>query len=185
MTENEIHIIAELWQRNPRMQQQALEQYGSFVWAQVVRLVTAVEDAEEVYQDVFIKVFNNINRYDEEKSNFRTWLSRIAYNESITFLRKKKPSIVYFEDNEGNANVLSEEEVEATLGHPDAETVQLIQTALHHLPPEEQSIIRMFYYDEMSLKDIAFVTDSIPTTIASKLSRTRKKLCKIIKMLQS
>ena len=44
---------------------------------------------------------------------------------------------------------------------------------------------RLFYYEEMSLKEIAYVTESIPTTIASKLSRTRKKICKIIKMLQS
>jgi RNA polymerase sigma-70 factor (ECF subfamily) len=43
----------------------------------------------------------------------------------------------------------------------------------------------MFYYEEMSLKEIAYVTESIPTTIASKLSRTRRKLCRIIKMIQS
>jgi RNA polymerase sigma-70 factor (ECF subfamily) len=65
------------------------------------------------------------------------------------------------------------------------ETVQLIRAALKHLPPDERAIITMFYYEEMSLKDIAYVTESIPTTVASKLSRTRKKLCKIIKMLQS
>ena len=72
-----------------------------------------------------------------------------------------------------------------TLGHPNDEMVQLIRAALKHLPPEERAIITMFYYEEMSLKEIAFVTGSIPTTIASKLSRTRKKLCRIIKMLQS
>jgi RNA polymerase sigma-70 factor (ECF subfamily) len=75
--------------------------------------------------------------------------------------------------------------VDETLGHPNAETVQLIHAALKHLPPEERTIITMFYYEEMSLKEIAFVTESIPTTVASKLSRTRKKLCRIIKLLQS
>ena len=93
--------------------------------------------------------------------------------------------MVYFEDHEGKAEALSDQEVDETLGHPNAETVQLIRAALKHLPPEERAVITMFYYEEMSLKEIAFVTGSIPTTIASKLSRTRKKLCRIIKMLQS
>ena len=185
MEEIEIHIIEGLRLRSPKVQQQTLELYGNFVWAQVVRLVSRIEDAEEVYQDVFIKAFNNIDRYDTEKASLKTWISRIAYNESISFLRRRPRSLIYFEDNEGKAEALSEAEVEETLGHPNEETVLLIQTAIQHLPPEEQAIITMFYYEEMSLKEIAFVTESIPTTIASKLSRTRKKLCKLIKELQS
>lgn len=181
MAETESYIIEGLRQRNPKVQQLALEQYGGFVWAQVVRLVSATEDAEEVYQDVFIKVFSNIDAYDAGKASLKTWMSRIAYNESITFLRRKRQKVIYFEDQEGDALRLSEEEVNATLGKPDEETVQLIQTAIHHLPPDEQALITMFYYDDMSLKEIAFVTESIPTTVASKLSRTRRKLCKIIK----
>lgn len=181
MTDTEIHIIEGLRRQSPKMQQQALELYGNLVWAQVVRLVTAVQDAEEVYQDVFVKVFSNIGMFDAEKSSLKTWISRIAYNESISFLRRKRQKVIYFEDHEGRAEKLSEEEVNATLGKPDEETVQLIQTAIHHLPPDEQALITMFYYDELSLKEIADITESIPTTIASKLSRARRKLCKIIK----
>lgn len=184
VTETEIHIIEGLRRRSPKVQQQALEQYGSYVWAQVVRLVPAVEDAEEVYQDVFIKVFSNINMYDETKSSLKTWLSRIAYNESITFLRRKRQTLIYFEDSEGEAEALSEAEVEETLGSPNEDTVQIIRTAIHHLPPDEQAVITMFYYDEKSLKEIAYITESLPTTVASRLSRIRKKLCKIIKMLE-
>lgn len=185
MEDIEIHIIEGLRQRSPKVQQQALELYGNYVWTQVVRLVSRVEDAEEVYQDVFIKVFKHIDRYDAGKASFKTWISRIAYNESISFLRRRSQSMTYFEDNERKAEALSEAEVEETLGHPNEETVQLIQTAMQHLPPDEQAIITMFYYEEMSLKEIAYVTESIPTTIASKLSRTRKKLCKLINKLQS
>ena len=143
------------------------------------------ENAEEVYQDVFIKVFQNIGKYDAERSSLRTWISRIAYNESISFLRHKALPVIYFEDRSHEAEALSDEEVDETLGHANQETVQLIRAALKHLPPEERAIITMFYYEEMSLKEIAYVTESLPTTVASKLSRTRKKLCKIIKMLQS
>ena len=184
-TDIEINLIEGLRRQSPKAQQQMLGRYGNAVFAQVARLVPAVEDAEEVYQDVFVKVFKNINMYDATQSSLKTWISHIAYNESISFLRKKSVPLIYYEDREGEAELLSESEVEATFGHPNPETVQLIRAAIKHLPPDERAVITMFYYEEMSLKEIAYVTESIPTTVASKLSRTRKKLCKIIKMLQS
>ena len=100
-------------------------------------------------------------------------------------MRHKRLPMIYYEDRDGEAERLSDAEVEDTFGQPNPETVQLIRAALQHLPPDERAIVTMFYYEEMSLKDIAYVTESIPTTVASKLSRTRKKLYKIIKMLQS
>ena len=185
MIETDIDLIAGLKKQSPKAQQQMLERYGRDVCAQVARLVPGIENAEEVYQDVFVKVFKNIHRYDEGKSALRTWILRIAYNEAISFLRHQRPTMVYIEDREGEADSLSETEVEETLGHANAETVQIIRAALKHLPPDERAIITMFYYDELSLKEIAEITESIPTTVASKLSRTRKKLCRIINMLRS
>lgn len=184
-TDIETNMIEGLRKHQPHAQQTMIKLYGNHVFNQVVRLVLIVEDAEEIYQDIFLKVFHNIHMYDENKSSLKTWISRITYNETITYLRHKRQKIIYFEDEEWELESLSESEVEMTLGQPDKETVQLIRTALKQLPPDERIIITMFYYEEMSLKEIAYVTDSIPTTIASKLCRTRKKLCKIIKMLQS
>lgn len=185
MAETETNIIRGLRQRSPKAQQQTLEQYGNLVWTQVVRLAANVEDAEEVYQDVFIKVFNNIKMYDETKSSLKTWIARISYHESIDRLRRKRQTPIYFEEHEEEAIALSESEIEATLGHPNEETVEMIRDAIKMLPPGEQAIITMFYYEDMSLKDIAYITGSIPSTIASKLSRIRKKLCKIINRLRA
>lgn len=123
--------------------------------------------------------------YDETKASLKTWITRIAYNEAISTLRRSRQASIYFEEHEDELNALSESEMEETLGHPNKEVVQMMREAIKHLPPTEQLIITMFYYDEMSLKDIAYITGSIPTTIASKLCRTRKKLCKIINQLRS
>ena len=185
MTETDKDLIEGLRKQSAKAQQQMLDRYGRDVFAQVVRLVTVTENAEEVYQDVFMKVFSNIKRYDEQRSSLKTWVSRIAYNEAISFLRRRSTPTIYFEDHGNEAQELSDAEVDETFGHANQETVQLIRAALKHLPPEERAIITMFYYEEMSLKEIAYVTESIPTTVASKLSRTRKKLCRIIKMLQA
>ena len=65
----------------------------------------------------------------------------------------------------------------------DEETIRQLEQALAKLPPHEQAIVSMFYYDNMSLADIAFVTGSIPSTVGSQLSRIRKKLYRIIKTL--
>ena len=183
MTETD--LIAGLRRQSPKAQQETIDRYGREVFAQVVRLVAVTENAEEVYQDVFMKVFRNIGQHDAARASLRTWISRIAYNEAISFLRRKRMPVVYFEDNGHEADKLSEAEVDETLGHANAETVQLIRAALKHLPPEERALVTMFYYEERSLKEIADITESIPTTVASRLSRTRKKLCRIIKMLQS
>ena len=183
MTETD--LIAGLRKQSPKAQQETIDLYGREVFAQVVRLVTVTENAEEVYQDVFMKVFSNIGQHDAERASLRTWISRIAYNEAISFLRRKRMPVVYFEDRSHEADKLSDAEVDETLGHANAETVQLIRAALKHLPPEERALVTMFYYEERSLKEIADITESIPTTVASRLSRTRKKLCRIIKMLQS
>ena len=185
MTKTDIDLIKGLREQSPKAQRLALEHYGNEVFALVARMLPTAEDAEEVYQDVFVRVFRNIGAYDEQKASLRTWISRIAYNEAVTWLRHKRQAVIYFEDREGQAEQLSDAEVEETLGHPNSETVQLIRAAQKHLPPDERAIVTMFYYEERSLKEIAFVTESLPTTIASKLCRTRKKICKIIKMLQS
>ena len=181
----ETQLIQGLRKQQPKAQQEALKRYGQMVFAQVARLVGCQEDAEEVYQDVFLKVFRHMDQYEESRSTLRTWLMRIAYNESVSFLRRKRQRMIYFEEHEGELESITDAEVEETLGQPNAEVVQLIRAVIQHLPPDEQAIITMFYYEEMSLKEIAFVTESIPTTIASKLSRTRKKLCKIIQTLRS
>ena len=183
MTETD--LIEGLRKQSPKAQQQTIDRYGREVFALVVRLVAVTENAEEVYQDVFMKVFSNIGQHDAGRASLRTWISRIAYNEAVSFLRRKRMPVVYFEDRSHEADKLSDAEVDETLGHANAETVQLIRAALKHLPPEERALVTMFYYEERSLKEIADITESIPTTVASRLSRTRKKLCRIIKMLQS
>ena len=185
MAETETHLIEGLRQHSPKAQQETLELFGRNVWAQVVRIVSCTEDAEEIYQDVFVKAFNNIDRYDGEKASLKTWLLRIAYNEAVSFLRHSKTKTISIEDYGNNTDNISEEEVERIIGRPDNESIQTLRSAIHHLTLEEQALITMFYYDELSINDIAFVTESNPSTIGSKLSRTRKKLCTIIKKLQS
>lgn len=170
-------FIAQLRRRNHAACLRLLSDYGPAVFRLVLRIVERQEDAEEVYQDVFVKALNAIDGYDPQRSSLATWLSRIAYHESLNFVRGKRPAIVYMDERAIDLSDAIDEEP------PDEQTIELLEQALAQLPTHEQAIISMFYYDDMSLADIAFVTNSIPSTVGSQLSRIRKKLYRIIKSM--
>ena len=180
MEEATIVLINDLQHRKPAACQRLLTEYGPAVFRMVQRIVTCREDAEEVYQDVFVKALRGIGDYDSRKASLATWLCRIAYHESLNFVRRRQPDIVYMDEQDlGFNNLVDIPEDNAN----DSHTVQALEEALASLPPHEQAFITMFYYDNMSLADIAYVTGSIPSTIGSQLCRIRKKLYKMIKAM--
>ena len=171
-------LISELRQRKSAACQKLLATYGPMVFRMVQRIVPLHEDAEEVYQDVFVKALRGIEGYNPQQATLATWLNRIAYHESLNFIRGKSPVIVSMDDHElSNSLAVPDEEPQ------DEQTIQQLEQALEKLPAHEQAIVSMFYYDNMSLADIAFVTGSITSTVGSQLSRIRKKLYRMIKSL--
>ena len=178
MEEATIVLINDLQHRKPAACQRLLTEYGPAVFRMVQRIVTCREDAEEVYQDVFVKALRGIGGYNPQQASLATWINRIAYHESLNFVRGEKPNIVYMDDRD-LGTVSLDDALDDT--PRNEETIQQLEQALSMLPPHEQAIVSMFYYDNMSLADIAFVTGSNPSTVGSQLSRIRKKLYRIIK----
>ena len=177
MEQDSTILISDLQQHKSAACQRLLATYGPMVFRMVQRIVTRQEDAEEVYQDVFVKALRGIGGYNPHQASLATWLNRIAYHESLNFVRGQKPNIVYLDDRDLGIDAL-----EAPDEAPqDEETIQQLEQALAKLPPHEQAIVSMFYYDNMSLGDMAYVTGANPSTIGSQLSRIRKKLYRIIK----
>lgn len=158
-----------------------LQRYGSRVFAQIARVVHRQEDAEEVYQDVFVKAFRSIASYNPDKASLATWLMRIAYHESLNFVRGSDRHTISLDDHRPQAEGLSESEMDSLLDRTDNEAVDIMEQAIARLGTAEQSLISMFYYDELSTKEIAYITGSTPATVASRLFRTRQKLYHIIK----
>ena len=177
MEQETVTLINDLKEHRPAACQRLFTEYGPMVFRMVERIVTRREDAEDVYQDVFFKALRGIDGYDSRQATLATWLGRIAYHESLNFVRGKKPTIVYMDDNRLDIDAMEEPD-EAP---QNEQTIQQLEQALTELPPHEQTVVSMFYYDEMSLADIAFVIGSNPSTVGSQLSRIRKKLYRIIK----
>ena len=173
------NLINDLRRQKPAALGRLFAEHGPTVFRMVQRIVPGREDAEEVYQDVFVKALRAIETFDPRKATLSTWLCRIAYNESLNFVRRRKPNLVYMDDSKLGSDSFEVQE-DAPL---DEEIIKQLEKALSLLPPHEQAIISMFYYEERSLADIAYVTGSIPSTVGSQLSRIRKKLYRIIKTL--
>ena len=169
-------FINDLRRSKPAAQRRLLVDYGPMVFRLVMRMVGQTEDAEEVYQDVFVKVLTRISSFDERKASLATWLSRIAYNESVNHIRSRRMDFVLIDDNEMETAV---EDI-PSVNHDDEQVVLLLERAMALLPTAEQMLLSLFYYENRSLQEIAYITDSKPTTIGSRLSRIRKKLYGLI-----
>jgi len=144
--------------------------HQSYVYTLVWRMLKNKEDTEEVTQDVFMKVIRKLKHYKQE-ARFTTWLYRIAYNESISFLRKRK-------QDQRLDEMLHEPETDLNSANPllKAEQMKYLQAALEQLQAEDAAVLSLFYLKELSLDEIAGITKQSPNNIKVRLHRARKRL---------
>ena len=150
------------------------DRYGKQVYAWVCRVIQNREDAEELTEDVFVKAFQHLESFRGE-SDFLTWLYRIAYNLSISAVRKKKVEYLAIEDSQ--LSNVSEEMIQDQLGQADSsERLDLLDWALEQLPPDDRALILLFYKEDKSIEELAQIMGLSIANIKVKLHRTRKKL---------
>lgn len=156
-----------------------VDNYKNMVFSLAFKMTKNREEAEEISQDTFIKAYKSLNKFKGD-SKFSTWLYRIAYHTSLDNIKKNKNNNNTFEINEITFNQI--QAVENILeGIERKERAKIMNACLNKLPDEERSIIWMFYYDELSLKEITEVTNLSEANSKVKLHRARKKLLTIVK----
>lgn len=138
------------------------------------------EDAEEVAQDTFVKAYRSLNSFKQE-SSFATWLYRIAYNTSISFIRAKKDHPVKSADFQSELTYLNIAGADDIDNESNAEyRKSLLSMALINLNEEERGLITLYYYEEISTEDIARVTGLSRANVKVKLFRARQKMAEKI-----
>ncbi|TYP74404.1 RNA polymerase sigma factor [Aquimarina intermedia] len=135
--------------------------------------------AEDILQDVFMKMSRNIGTF-KFKSKFSTWLYKIVVNTCYTELKKKKNNIS-LEENEGAIYYVSVMEEVPSLKLEDQQLY--IHKAMKRLKADEALVLRLFYLCEMSLKEIEIITKFSTSKIRVDLHRGRKNLHLILKQL--
>jgi RNA polymerase sigma factor (sigma-70 family) len=162
-----------------------IDRYQRLVAHIVFRLIPNLSDREEICQEIFIKVYQNLSTF-KFNSKLSTWIGRIAFNACMNQLRKEK--IALFDDlrfTGGEDNIKQDHEILAAIRSgqksPDTDTEKhdrsrIIQECIAELPAPYRLIITMFHLDELSYQEIAGITGLPEGTIKSHLFRARKML---------
>lgn len=140
------------------------------IFSACFRVCLDEQDANDVTQNVLLKIIKNLWKFKWE-SNFSTWYFRIAYNESINFLKRKK----------GHSDIEQYSEILPSQDDTPAEIdekllAQELTSHINTLPVIERNIILYYYYEGLKLREIANVMNMNENTIKTRLTKAKKLL---------
>lgn len=174
----EEQLLIEL--REPSSQRDAfaklVSEYSERLYWQIRKMVLSHDDSNDVLQDVFIKAWMNIDNFRGD-SKLSTWLYRIAINESITFINKKRNqnNISMDDDDSFLMNTLEGDE------YFDGDDAQkILQHAVLTLPEKQRLVFQMKYFDEMKYDDISDILGTSVGALKASYHHAVKKVEKFL-----
>ncbi len=169
----------ELIQRTLKGDQQAyallIKRYERYTFTLALRFTKSREDAEEVAQDSFIKVYRGLSSFKQE-SKFSTWLYTVVYTTAMTSLRKKNNKTIALDDE---ATYIQIESTASGVEHNVAENRSrsyYLNEAISQLTADDATVLTLFYHAEQSLEEIAQIMNIETNGVKIKLFRARKRL---------
>jgi RNA polymerase sigma-70 factor (ECF subfamily) len=173
--ENNNDLLERCIKNNRKAQEQLYKQFYGPMWSICMRYIGNKEEALEVLNDGFLKVFQNLHKYNESLSSLYTWISRIMINAAIDFIRKKKA-----------LKFIPVEELQAEYDHPvddipDDYTVQQLVYFINQLPQTTKLVFNLHTIEGYSHEEIAAFLKISNSTSRWHLSEARKQLREIIK----
>ena len=156
-----------------------VDRYKDLVYTLSIRMMKNREEAEEVAQDAFIKTYKSLDKFKGE-SKFSTWIYRVAYNTCLDRLKKNKRTqytVTIDEYTEHQVKTIDNalDKIEAS------EKKQTIQQCIELLPSDDNVLLTLYYFEELSLEEIGKIVGLKPNNVKVKLFRSRKKLATILK----
>ena len=150
-----------------------MQKYQEPLYRHIRRLVINHDDADDVIQNTFIKVFRNVERF-ENKSKLFTWLYRIATNEAITFLNNRNRKETAALDDPNAAHLTNRLKADVFFDGDDIQ-VKLLQ-ALALLPDKQRAVFNLRYYDEMPYEQMSQVLDTSVGALKASYHHAAKKV---------
>ena len=165
--------IRETYKRNPdegfRM---LVDKFQSSMYWHIRRMVVSHEDAEDVLQETFIRIFRYLGEFRFE-SSLSTWIYRIVTNECIRFLNKKKEEILSSEELQDDLinKLMASDYVDY-----ENEMEVKFQQAVLRLPEKQRIVFNLRYYDELSYEEISSITESKVETLKANYHFAKEKI---------
>lgn len=174
MQQDDILLLQEF--KQPHLKEKAFTQlikkYQEKLYWHIRRMVVTHDDANDVLQNMFIKVWNGLANFRED-SQLYTWLYRIATNESLTFLdQQKRKTTERFDDVEpGLSNKIKAE------SNFDANRLEWkLQLAIQQLPEKQRLVFNLRYYDEMPYVEMSKILDTSEGALKASYHHAVKKI---------
>ncbi len=152
-----------------------MDEYQERLYWHVRRLVVYEDDTEDMLQEIFIKIYLKFDSFKGNSSLF-SWIYRLATNETLSFLRKKKVSNLPLD----NARLQA---ADSFFEYGDKEAVAL-QESIHALPAKQQTVFNMRYYDDLSFKQIAEITNTSENAAKANYCFAKQKIIDKMKLLE-
>lgn len=160
--------------KDPKTRETAFNQlvdlYKERLYWQIRRMVLTHEDADDVLQNTFIKAWQGLDTFRGE-AQLSTWLFRIAANETLNFLEKKRSRLSI--DDEAGAVA---EQLESDPYFDGDETERQLQQAIARLPERQRQVFLMKYYDEMPYEEMSRVLDTSVGALKASYHHAVKKI---------
>jgi len=163
-----------------------MKTYKNSIYFTILKMIKNRDDAEDLTIEAFSKAFKNLHKFRKEFT-FSTWLFRIATNNTIDFIRKKKLSTTSIHStfkDEGGKNIeidIKDSNLNPTQITIKKEKIKYIRKFVNKLPEKYQNLVKLRYFDELSYKEISAKTNSPLGTIKAQLFRARDLLFEIMK----
>jgi RNA polymerase sigma factor (sigma-70 family) len=149
-----------------------IKKYQEKLYWHIRRMVVQHEDANDVLQNMFIKVWNGLDNFRED-SQLYTWLYRIATNESLTFLeQQKRKSSVSLGDVENGL----ENKLKAETNFDSSKIEWKLQLAMQQLPDKQRTVFNLRYYDEMPYEEMSRVLETSEGALKASYHHAVKKI---------
>ena len=149
-----------------------IKKYQEKLYWHIRRMVVEHEDANDVLQNMFIKVWNGLENFRED-SQLYTWMYRIATNESLTFIeqQKKRSSVSISNENNGLSNTLR-----ADKNFDINKAEWKLQLAMQQLPEKQKAVFSLRYYDEMPYAEMSKVLETSEGALKASYHHAVKKI---------
>lgn len=148
-----------------------INKYNNRLYATILRMTRDPQQAEDLVQDAFIKVYLQLDKY-EEQGSFSSWFYRVAINHCLDEFRKKRYKMTHVEMNDAYLSNHQHPEVIFLQQEKNRQLERLIGT----LPEDERLIILLRYVNELSYKEISELIDVPLSTVRNKLHRAKIKM---------
>lgn len=175
-------LIEEFLDKNQGSFEFLLKRYTPSIFNYTARFA-GHDNANDLTQEIFIKVWKNLNKFNIKKAHFKTWLFTIARNTITDFQRKKKMIIFSALDKEDE--IFADNIEDTVVLHDEAlsklEDKELLNSLLDQIPPHYREVLILYYQEEMTFKEIGELLSKPLNTVKSYHYRALLKLKEMMK----